>query len=118
MKPLYIRLLIHLVVYSVIFFALPPYLENRTGTMSDLGALVMMLLMIIPAVILILSGEMGYREGLTLVPALLPALLFGIAVLTIFDGAVTGYSYALVYGILSLAANAAGAWINTKTARR
>ncbi|MFD1772761.1 hypothetical protein [Paenibacillus rhizophilus] len=113
----YRRMLLHIAIYAVLFFALPLYLRSHPGTMSDLGALVMLLLMICPAAIFILSGELGFRAGFRPLAALLPMLLFALSVLTVFEGSVTGFVYSAVYGLISLTGNAAGALFRKRTRR-
>lgn len=117
MTPLYKRLAVHSAVYAVLFYAMPPLLRNLTGTMSDLGALVTLLLIVCPLAVLLLSAELGFRCGFTPLPALLPALLFVLAVYTVFYGNATGLLYAAAYGLISLAGNAVGALLRTITGR-
>ncbi|MDT3427094.1 hypothetical protein J2Z22_002630 [Paenibacillus forsythiae] len=111
------RILLHTVIYAVLFFLLPLYLRNRTGTMSDLGALVTLLLLVNPAVILVLSGELGLRLGFRPVTALQPAILFALSVFIVFEASGTALIYSAAYGLISLLGNAAGAYIRKRTMR-
>ncbi|AKG33457.1 hypothetical protein [Paenibacillus durus] len=108
------RILLHTAVYAILFFLLPLYFRNRTGTMSDLGALVTLLLMVNPAVILVLSGELGLRLGFRPLSALQPAFLFALSVFIVFEASSTALIYTAAYGLISLLGNAVGAFIRKR----
>ncbi|WP_025333406.1 hypothetical protein [Paenibacillus sabinae] len=108
------RMLFHIAIYAVLFFVLPLYYRSHPGTMEDLGRIVMLLVMICPAAIFILSGELGYRAGFLPLAALLPVLLFTLSVLTVFEGQVTGFVYSAAYGVISLAGNAIGSFFRKR----
>ncbi|WP_410513619.1 hypothetical protein PaeBR_04080 [Paenibacillus sp. BR2-3] len=109
------RFLIHLGVYTILFFLIPFLQTNSAaGSMNDLGVWVLLLLMVNPAAILILSGEAGLRSGFNLILCLLPAVLFTLSVYIFFQGNSSALSYSVMYGVIGLASNGIGALFKRK----
>jgi len=108
------RLLVHLAVYTVLFFLIPFLQTNSSGSMSDLGVFILLLLMVNPAAILILTGEAGLRTGFSLILILLPALLFTLSVYIFFEGNSSAFFYTVVYAVLALISNGIGAMFRRK----
>ncbi|MCL6601752.1 MAG: hypothetical protein K6T94_02675 [Paenibacillus sp.] len=108
------RLLIHLGVYTVLFFLIPFLQTNTTGSMNDLGLWILLLLMVNPAAVLIITGEAGLRIGFNLIICLLPAVLFTLSVYIFFDGNSSALFYSVVYGLIAFASNGVGAYYKNK----
>lgn len=104
------RLLVHLSVYTVLFFLIPFLQTNSSGTMNDLGVWVLLLLMVNPAAVLILTGEAGLRMGFNLILCLLPAVLFTVSVYIFFGGNQSALFYSVMYGVVALVSNGVGAF--------
>ncbi|KGE19269.1 hypothetical protein [Paenibacillus wynnii] len=109
------RLLIHLGVYTVLFFLIP-FLQTNTAnaTMNDLGIWILLLLMVNPTAILIITGEAGLRIGFNIIMCLLPAVLFTLSVYIFFKGNSSAFSYSIMYGVIALASNGVGAYFKNK----
>ncbi|WP_379132106.1 hypothetical protein [Paenibacillus sp. sgz500958] len=103
------RLLVHLAVYTVLFFLIPFMQTNTTGTMNDLGVWVLLLLMVNPTAVLIVTGEAGIRTGFSPVFILLPVVLFTLSVYIFFEGNTSALFYSGMYGVTALLSNGIGA---------
>ena len=113
------RLLVHLGVYTVLFFIIPFLQTNSaTGSMNDLGVWVLLLLMVNPAAVLIITGEAGLRIGFNLLMCLLPAVLFTASVYIFFEGNISALYYSVMYGVIAFASNGVGALFKNKTKRK
>jgi len=105
------RLLIHLGVYTLLFYIIPFLQTNSTAeSMNDLGVWILLFLMVNPAAVMIITGEAGLRVGFNLIMCLLPVVLFTLSVYIFFEGNSSAFFYSAMYGVIAFVSNGVGAF--------
>lgn len=101
MNPLAKRLLVHTVIYLVLFLFIPFLQSGGSGVMKNFGTWLLLLVLVNPTAVMILAAESGLRIGFRLLISLLPLPLFVLSMYVLFDGRGALF-YGIMYSVVSL----------------
>jgi hypothetical protein len=101
MNPLAKRLMIHTLIYLVLFLLIPYLQSGGSGVMKNFGTWLLLLVLVNPTAVLILAAEAGLRIGFRLLICLLPLPLFVLSIYVLFDGRGALF-YGIMYSVVAL----------------
>ncbi|MEK4324468.1 hypothetical protein MKZ24_33000 [Paenibacillus sp. FSL R7-0297] len=108
LAPLSRKLLLHIVIYLVLFLVIPYFQSGGTGVMEDLGSWLLLLVLVNPTAVLILAADSGLKLGFSLLVCLLPLPLFVLSTYVLFDGSGALF-YGIMYSVIALISNSIAA---------
>lgn len=113
LTPLSRKLLLHTVIYLVLFLVIPYFQSGGSGVMEDFGTWLLLLVLVNPAAVLILAADSGLKLGFNLLVCLLPLPLFVLSIYVLFDGSGALF-YGIMYSVIALISNGIAASVRRR----